>query len=245
MKNQSTTLARKEQEKLISRTKTLVVFILTIIGGFILFVLPNLFFGITKLNGGLSGINLLYMALFQFTTVVGLIHFSLKRLNKDFSDIGLSWKHWKKDSVLGLLAGLSWAALQILWIIPTTGGAERNDVSQMLDMMDETLIGLLAYIALGVIGGGITEEIYNRGFFISILKDTFKNPRVGLWIATILSILFFAAGHLPSDALGWFDILIPTLVYTVLFLWTKRLTASIVAHGIYNMCAILSVYFMY
>jgi hypothetical protein len=39
--------------------------------------------------------------------------------------------------------------------------------------------------------------------------------------------------------------LVPTIIYTVLFLFTKRLTAPIVAHGIYNMSAILLTYYLY
>jgi membrane protease YdiL (CAAX protease family) len=111
--------------------------------------------------------------------------------------------------------------------------------------MDGTLSGLLFYIGLGVIGGGITEEIFNRGYFITVLKELFSNPRPGLWVASILSILLFAVGHLPTNAVEWFDILVPTIAYTVLFVFTKRLTASIVAHGIYNMSAILLTYYLY
>src|SRR5690606_32574354 len=112
---------------------------------------------------GLAGINLLIIALFQCTTVCSLIYFSLKLLKKDFQYIGFSWAHWKRDSLLGVIAGLVWTALQFGLIIPNTGGAERNDIAQMVEVMDGTLLGLLSYIALGVIGGGITEEIYNRG----------------------------------------------------------------------------------
>lgn len=130
-------------------------------------------------------------------------------------------------------------------IIPNTGGAERTDISQMVSMFDGSVIGIFSFVALGVIGGGITEEIYNRGYFINVLKDIFSNPKAGIWIAAILSILFFAAGHLPSDVLGWFDILVPTIAYTLLFLYTNRLTASMVAHGVYNMAAILFTYYMF
>lgn len=232
-------------DKRISKKKTLIVFIYTIISGFILFALPNVFFGVTKINGGLSGINLLFIALFQLITVSSLIYFSLRLLNKDFRYIGWSWKNWQTDSLLGLLVGLAWAALQFGVIIPNTGGAQRADIAQMVSMFDGTLLGIFSFIALGVIGGGITEEIYNRGYFINILKDTFSNPKTGMWIAAILSIVFFSIGHLPADALGWFDILVPTIAYTALFLYTKRLTASIIAHGIYNMSAILLTYYMY
>ena len=228
-----------------SQKKTLAVFVLTIITGFVLFALPNLFFGITKINGGLVGTNLLIIALFQIVTVCSLIYFALGLLNKTFRSIGWSSENWRSDSLLGLLTGLLWAALQFGLIIPNTGGAERSDIAQIGSMYDGTVWGLISFTALGVIGGGITEEIYNRGFFINVLKDTFSNPGIGLWVAAILSILFFAIGHLPTDALGWFDILVPTTAYTILFLYTKRLTASVVAHGIYNLTAILLTYYIY
>jgi hypothetical protein len=166
-------------------------------------------------------------------------------LKKDFQYIGLSKNNWQRDGLLGLIAGLTWTALQFGWLIPSTGGAARADIAQMIEMMDGTLSGLLFNIGLGVIGGGITEEIFNRGYFITVLKELFSNPRLGLWVASILSILLFAIGHLPTNALDWFDILVPTIIYTVLFLFTKRLTASIVAHGIYNMSAILLTYYLY
>lgn len=228
-----------------SLQKTLLVFISTILVGFILFALPNLFFGITKMNGGLIGINLLIIALFQFVSVTLLVYYSLRFLNRDFSDIGWNFGQWKKDSLLGLIVGLTWTLFQFTIIIPNTGGAERADITGMLSMMDGTLVGLLSFIALGVIGGGITEEIYNRGYFIKVLKETFQNPKTGLWIAAVISIVFFCLGHLPSNAVEWVDILIPTTAYTLLFIYTRRLTASMVAHGIYNMTAILATYFMY
>lgn len=213
--------------------------------GFIFFVIPNLFFGITKVNGGLTGINLLFIALFQFTTVTLLVYYSLKYLKKDFGYIGGSFENWKKDTLLGLAVGLAWTALQFTIIIPQTGGAERADIAGILTIMDGTAVGLLSYIALGVIGGGITEEIYNRGYFINVLKSTFNNPKTGLWVAALLSIVFFCLGHLPSNTVEWIDILVPTTAYTLLFIYTRRLTAPIIAHGIYNMTAILATYFMY
>lgn len=233
------------KKKTASGDKRLLLFVLTIISGFVLFIFPNLLLGISKWNGGLSGINLLFMALFQCFSVCTLIYFSLKHIGKDFSFIGLSYKYWKADTVLGLLTGLSWTALQIYLIIPATGGLARNDIAQMLETMDGTTIGLISYIALGVIGGGITEEIFNRGYFINVLNSTFKNQKPGIWIASILSILFFVVGHLPSNAVEWFDIIVPTLAYTLLFIYTRRLTASMVAHAIYNATAILAVYSRY
>lgn len=233
------------ENRSVSRRKTITTFIGTILFGFILFALPNLFFGITKINGGLTGINLFFIALFQFITVILLVFYSLKFLKKDFRYIGWSFENWQKDVLLGLAVGLLWTFLQFAFIIPNTGGAERADIAGMLSMMDGTAVGLFSFIALGVIGGGITEEIFNRGYFINVLKDIFRNPRTGLWVAALFSIIFFCLGHLPANTLQWFDILVPTTAYTLLFLYTRRLTASMAAHGIYNLTAILMTYLMY
>lgn len=231
--------------KSVSKTKTLVVFITTIILGYLLFIIPDAFFGVTKLNGGKIGINLLFIGLFQFITITALLYFSLKILGKKFSDIGLKFENLGTDLLLGLLFGGFWTILQFVFIIPNTGGINRPDIYGMSKMYDGTLVGTLSFVVLGVIGGGITEELFNRGYFINVLKETFKNPKMGLWFSAILSILLFALGHMPISTLDWFDILVPTILYTVLFIWTKRLTASIVAHGVYNMSAIILTYNIY
>lgn len=231
--------------KPVSKAKTLVVFIVTIILGYLLFIIPDVFFGVTKINGGKIGINLLFIGLFQFITITTLLYFSLKILGKKFSDIGFRFENLVPDILLGFLFGGFWTILQFIFIIPNTGGINRPDIYGLSEMYDGTLMGTLSFAALGVIGGGITEELFNRGYFINVLKETFKNPKTGLWFSAILSILIFALGHLPTSALDWFDILVPTILYTILFIWTKRLTASIVAHGVYNMSAIILTYYLY
>ncbi|WP_375578633.1 type II CAAX endopeptidase family protein [Marivirga tractuosa] len=233
------------QTTTVSKTKTILVYIATILLGYILFIIPDVFFGVSKINGGKIGINLLFIALFQFIGVTALLYFSLKTLKKTFSDIGLKFVNLKKDILLGLGFGALWTILQFVFLIPNTGGANRADISHMLTMYDGSMLGVISFIALGVIGGGITEELFNRGYFINVLKDTFKNPKTGLWFSAILSILLFSLGHMPASALDWFDILVPTIMYTLLFISTKRLTASIIAHGIYNMSAIILTYYIY
>uniref|UniRef100_UPI003CC7A580 CPBP family glutamic-type intramembrane protease n=1 Tax=Algoriphagus locisalis TaxID=305507 RepID=UPI003CC7A580 len=62
-----------------------------------------------------------------------------------------------------------------------------------------------------------------------------------MWVSAGLSVLLFAVGHMPSTSLDWFDILVPPVLYTALLLYSGRLTASIVAHGVYNLLTILLV----
>ncbi|MEQ8475350.1 hypothetical protein [Fulvivirga sp.] len=96
----------KKNQKTISKTKTILIFIFTIIIGYALFIIPDIFFGVTKINGGKIGINLFYIAIFQFFTIIALLSASLKILKKDFSYIGLRFVNIKKDILLGLIFGL-------------------------------------------------------------------------------------------------------------------------------------------
>ncbi len=229
----------------VNKIKTILVFCSTILLGYLLFIIPDVFFGVTKINGGKKGVNLLFIALFQFISITALLYISLKILKKDFTYIGMKLVKIRKDVLLGLGFGALWTILQFALFIPLTGGSDREDIQGMLKMYDGSIVGLLSFIALGVIGGGITEELFNRGYFISVLKDVFKNPKIGLWISAVLSILIFSLGHMPDTSLDWLDILVPTIIYTIFLVATKRLTASMVAHGFYNMAAILLTYYMY
>ncbi|WP_370458077.1 type II CAAX prenyl endopeptidase Rce1 family protein [Thalassobacillus sp. CUG 92003] len=57
--------------------------------------------------------------------------------------------------------------------------------------------------------------------------------------------MFFAAGHLPRDLVEWIDLIVPSTAYTVLYLYTKRLTASMVAHGLWNTLVAILVIIIY
>jgi len=229
----------------VSKSRTVLIFVTTVIVGFILFALPNLFFGIFKSYGGLSGTNLIIIAIFQLLSIFTLIFFSLKSLNKDIAYIGISLKHWKRDIFIGLSITLIRLVIDFGFIIPGTGGANRPDILEVINSLDGTSLGLASLIFLGIVGGGIAEEIYYRGFFIKVFKDLFRNRKVGVILASLLSILFFSFAHMPTSSLLWYDILVASIIYTGLFLYTGRLTASIVAHGVWNMLAILIINYAY
>ena len=120
------------------------VFVITIILGYALFIIPDIFFGVTKINGGKIGINLLFISLFQFFSITVLLYASLKILEKDFNYIGLRFENVKKDILLGLSFGSLWTILQFLLIIPNTGGINRSDINGMLEMYDGSLIGTVS-----------------------------------------------------------------------------------------------------
>jgi hypothetical protein len=227
-----------------SKFKLLFIWGLVILVGFIFFILPQLPFQMGLL-GGFNGSNLTIVAILQTVLVLSLIFFALKKMKIKPRQIGLSKKNFFSEALLGACFSVVWALIQFLWIIPNTGGGERADIIGILEMLDGTWTNILWYLPLGIIGGGMTEEIYNRGFFIGGIGEIFNHSKLATLLAALLAIVFFAAGHLPQNLVEWVDLLIPSVAYTVLYLTTKRLTASMVAHGLWNTLAVFLCFFIY
>lgn len=229
----------------LNRGQVLRNYALTLVLGYSCFILPNLFFGITGFGGGLSGWNLLWCGLFQLFSVVWLLRYSLRRQGLTLADIGWTL-HWKqRDIYLALLCGGAWLLLQFGWLIPLTGGAARADIAAIRLTLETGYSSWLGYLGLAILGGGLAEELFNRGYVIRVLRRCFRRATLGLIVATGFSVLLFAAGHLPVTLLDWIDILIPTLIYTALFLYTGRLTASVLAHSFYNASTVLLIGVLY
>lgn len=228
----------------VSRTRKAIVFAAVVILGFAMFAAPAIWFQMGN-SGGYAGRNFAVIGVLQTILVFGVVVVGLRMLNMTLSDIGLRFDHVREDALIGLAAGVAWTTLQFAVLFPATGGAARADVAGILDMVDGSWANVLWYLPLGWFGGALAEEVYNRGFFITVLRDILGGGTVAAAIAGALSVLFFAAGHLPSGYIGWIDILIPSTMYVALFLWTGRLTAPIIAHAMWNAAAVAGIYLVY
>ena len=228
-----------------SRARLVTTYVATLILGYALFIAPNLFFGIFKVAGGLRGLNLAWVGLFQFVSVTVLVWAALRSLGGSFKSIGWNFDSWPRDIAIGGAFGLAWALVEMLVLIPAHGGVAEPNVARIIENIDGQLAGLVGYLVLGIVGGGIAEEIFNRGFAINVLRPAFANPQVGLWVASSLSIVLFMVGHMPVTAFDWITILVPTLIYTGLFLGTGRLTAAIAAHAVHNGVVLAIIYANY
>ncbi len=228
-----------------SRVKGLLIYWLAVIVvGFIGFVLPQIPFQI-GLFGEYAGINLTIIAVLQALLVIPLLYWGLRRLNLSFASIGWTKRAWLRDSWLGVLVAGCWAIVQFVWLIPNTGGAERADIVAIVSMLEGHWSHVLWYLPLGIIGGGLTEELYNRGFIIGVIACLFHRSKWATGIAAVIAIVFFAAGHLPTNAVEWIDLLVPSTAYTLLYVATGRLTAPIIAHGLWNSFAAIGIYLLY
>jgi len=228
----------------VSRFKLIAMWLAIIIVGFIFYVLSQIFFQMGYF-GGYKGVNFSIIGLLQAILIIPLIYFGLRYMRIDAKKIGLSSKNWIQDTFMGVSVAVCWAIIQFAWIIPNTGGADRLDILDILAMIDGQWVNVLWYIPLGIIGGGITEEIYNRGFIIGVIDVIFDHSKMAISLAALFAIIFFAAGHLPINLVEWVDLLIPSTAYTILFLYTRRVTAPIVAHSLWNILAVILIFIIY
>lgn len=227
-----------------SRARTIAVFVVVLFAGFAMFAVPAIFFQMGH-AGGYAGANLAILGIIQLVLVTAVTGLGLRTLHFGFTDIGLTSRRWRRDAGLGVAVALAWAALQFGWLFPATGGAGREDIASILSMLDGRWDNIVWYLPLGILGGGVAEELYNRGFIITILEDILGNTRTATHAAGLFAVLFFAAGHLPDSMIAWIDILVPSFAYTVLFIHTRRLTAPMIAHATWNTLAMVGIALVY
>ena len=163
-----------------SRRRIVATWIVTVLIGYAIFIAPNLFFGIFKVGGGLAGWNLAIVGIVQLLGILVLLFVALRSLGATFSAIG--WENalrWR-EALVGALAGLAFVMVEMFVVVPATGGAAEPDVARIIEGMEGSVAGLAGYLILGVVGGGIAEELFNRGFMINGLRAAFTNQRLGL-----------------------------------------------------------------
>lgn len=232
------------RETSVSTARRVWVFLLVLVVGFAMFAAPAIFFQMGG-AGGYAGSNLALLGIVQLVLVGAVVHAGLRLLRMRPAAIGMTTVGWRRDALLGIGVALAWAALQFGMLFPATGGATRGDIASILEMVDGSWANVLWYLPLGIVGGGIAEEIYGRGFVITVLRDILGGTTAATAIAAVFSAVFFALGHLPGSLLAWMDILIPSAAYVALFLYTGRLIAPIVAHALWNTIAVIGIHLVY
>jgi membrane protease YdiL (CAAX protease family) len=227
-----------------SRARKAVVFLAALLIGFAMFAAPAIFFQMGN-AGGYRGANFAILGFVQLVLVTAVVWAGLRALGMKPAAIGWSFEHWRTDTWLGAATAAAWTLIQFGLLFPATGGAGRPDIAAILTMVDGSWLNVLWYLPLGILGGGVAEELYGRGFVITVLEDLLGSTRTATILAAAFAALFFAAGHLPQGWVEWVDILVPSVAYVLLFLKTRRLVAPMVAHAIWNSVAVTGIHVLY
>ncbi|WP_241483145.1 CPBP family intramembrane glutamic endopeptidase [Nocardiopsis halophila] len=211
-------------------------------GALVALVAPPLAAGV--LTGQGPGV-LVAVALVELLLVGAVVGWWLRSRRLGWSHLGLSTQHWVRDAALGAAVVLPRLALEFGLLVPMAGGADNTGVREVLDNAAAGGAALAATLLLGVVGGGIAEEVYFRGFLIGALPEAFRRRRRAVAVAAVVSVLLFGLLHLPANGPDAVSITVAGLVYAGLFLATGRLTASVVSHGLWNTAAVVAVLALY
>ncbi|WP_116245804.1 type II CAAX endopeptidase family protein [Nocardiopsis sp. FIRDI 009] len=213
-------------------------------GAIVCFVLPPLALGLL-VRASPPPPALVAVALVELASAVALVAWWLRRRSLSPADVGLTPRHWLRDALLGAATVPPRLLIEFGVLIPLAGGAHNPGVEEVLTHASAGVAALAATLVLGVVGGGLAEELYFRGFLLGALPRAFVHRRAALYGAAAVSVLLFAALHLPASAPDAVAIVLAGVVYTALFLLTRRLTATVVAHALWNTAAVLTVVALY
>ena len=198
------------------------------------------------LDRDLVGLDYALVGLLQIALVPGAVWLALRPVGLGLGEVGVRGEHWRADALIGLGIAVGFAALQFGLIIPATGGAERSDIVVNAAQVGESFRGVLGFVVLAWTGG-VAEELFFRGHFLTTLRNALGRSRAGLIGAAAVTIVVFALLHGYQGVAGVIDSgIFGGLVLTLLFLWRGgRLTACAVAHAGWNSLAAAGIWLWY
>ncbi|GAB3164226.1 hypothetical protein GCM10027059_19960 [Myceligenerans halotolerans] len=212
-------------------------------GALICFVAPPLAAGVFAPDG--APMVLIAVTVAELVSAAALIAWWLRRHGLTHRSLGLTSSHWRRDTLIAAATVPPRLLLEFGVLLPAAGGAANLEVQEILRMASGGPVALAAALVLGIVGGGIAEELYFRGFLLGAIPQRTARPRAALKVAAVVSVVLFGLLHLPTNLLDVLAITIAGLVYTGLFLVTRRLTASMLAHALWNAAAIVTALVIY
>lgn len=192
------------------------------------------------------GVDYALVGLLQIALIPLAVWVALRPVGLGLREVGVTGENWRADALIGLGVAVGFAALQFGLIIPATGGAERSDIVVNAAQIGESARGVLSFVVLAWTGG-VAEELFFRGHFLTTLRNAFGRSRAALVAAAAVTIVVFALLHGYQGVAGVVDSgMFGGVALTLLFLWRRgRLTACAVAHAAWNSLAATGIWLWY
>lgn len=156
--------------------------------------------------------------------------FSQALRKRDFLDYGLRKEQWPDFRTFGLL---SFYAMILSFAFLFIEISAEHYFHLKVDFPAITsLNSYIWFLFTAIIGGGIREELFFRGYLLNKINLLLPATNAGLWIASIIQILFFCLAHLYQGPLGTIEAFIMAIIFTVIYLRSKSLWNAIIFHSI-------------
>jgi membrane protease YdiL (CAAX protease family) len=145
---------------------------------------------------------------------------------------------WPATITLGVAIGISLKFIAKAIVLPLLGADPINHAYSYLIGNPAALPGILATV---VVGGGVGEEIIWRGYLFERLAPLRRAG--GAAAVLMVSTALFALAHYADQ--GWSGVqqaLVTGLVFGGVFLATGRLWTGMIAHALFDVTAVLMIY---
>ena len=149
-------------------------------------------------------------------------------------------RNWPATIVGGIALGVGLKLLLKTIVMPLLGAPDRNAAFQYLVGDTGALPGMLAMV---IVGAGIAEEIFFRGYMFERLSGLLGSSRPALAGIVLLSSALFAIAHYPGQGLpGVEQAAIVGAVFGVIFARWKQIWMLMFAHAAFDVTAVLLIY---
>jgi len=177
--------------------------------------------------------------LLEAAVILGLLFLILWIHRESLRDFGLPWGQWRREVLVGLLVvpllfGLNALVGVLFRIYFPKAFLEINPLTELI----RTPRDLVLFMATALVAGGIKEEL-QRAFILRRFQAYLGGAHVGLivWSAA------FGLGHYVQGAQGIIAAGLYGFIFGILYLSRGSLIAPMVAHGAYDVLALLGYWF--
>lgn len=186
------------------------------------------------LKDGITGADLLAVKLIELPLMLAFLALVLCWQGRPFAALG--WRFPERENRRDLWRGLLWVFPLMLLAAALSAGLQELGFEATKPFALGGTFDVLALLAVGVIAGGITEEIVFRGFVFQQIEALL--PRRGLAgtiQATALTSFVFAFLHAYEGSAAVGAILVISMSLQMLYLRSgRRLLAPMICHAGFN-----------
>ena len=164
--------------------------------------------------------------------IVALIYWRSVARHLTPADLGLVVSGvWQTLSIglvfTALLCLNQWAGLRKIALVPAD---QRGFLFQFTQkIMPQTSAEAFAFVALALTAG-LSEEFIYRGVVFALFSRVFGAAPSGIFLATVMSSIWFGAAHLYQGRRGVTTTLVVGLLFAAVRIWTGNLVPAIMGH---------------
>lgn len=171
-----------------------------------------------------------YQIIFKIAVAFLIIYLLKKQHVNFFEKIKLTYANWLE--IISLSVGVVAIMWAMEWVIMLINPNFNTANEATLDGLIANTGAVTIFMTVAIIAP-IMEEVMVRGLFIGVF---FKEKQ---WLGLLISSLFFAFLHTPTDITSFIIYFVPGVLLGLLYMKTKWLGTPIIAHMLNNLLSLL------